>query len=74
MILNSLENIEKAQKKVEKLNAKFVSNFKENAAQRHVKEQNEPVLDQISNNFQLSYANEVVGKSMKEIVKELKNV
>lgn len=72
MILDSEENIEKAQKKVEKMNQKFVENATKKTAQRHVKEKNEPMLDDFIDNFREDYAKHVVGDSMKEIVKMIK--
>lgn len=73
MALDKIENIEKAQKQVEKLNEKFVKNAIKKKNERHVKEKNEPVLDVFLDNFRVDYAETVVGKSMKEIVKFLKN-
>lgn len=73
MILNTQENIEKAQKQVEKLNQKFVDNAIKDKQQRHVKEKNEPVLDDFIDNFRTEYAKTVVGDSMKEIVKMIKD-
>ncbi len=73
MALINQDEIQKAQKKVEKLNAKFIKKSAEKKAQRHVKEENEPVLDDIIQNFQESYAKQVVGKSMTDIVNFLKD-
>jgi len=73
MALDKIENIEKAQKQVEKLNEKFVKNAIKKKNERHVKEENEPVLDVFLDNFRTDYAKTVVGKSMKEIVKFLKD-
>lgn len=73
MVLNSYEEIQKAQKQVEIFNGKFVKNAIKQKEQRHVKEENEPVLDEIINDFQNSYAKKVVGKSMSDILKFLKD-
>ena len=72
MILNSQEEILKAQKTQEKINDKFVQNSIKKKEQRHVKEENEPLLDDFLQNFRESYAKKVVGDSMKEVVKEIK--
>lgn len=74
MILNTIENIEKAQKKVEKLNGKFIKDSIKKTQQRHVKEENEPLLDMFIEDFRNSYAKNVVGNSMVEIVKIIKDV
>jgi hypothetical protein len=74
MILNTSENIEKAQKQVEKLNGKIVSHLLHSTAHRHVKEENEPMMDNFIDSFQNKYAVEVVGKTMKELVKFIKDV
>lgn len=74
MILNSIENIEKAQKQVERLNGKFIKDSIKKTQQRHVKEKNEPLLDGFINDFRNSYAKDVVGNSMVEIVKIIKDV
>lgn len=72
MSLDSLDDIEKAQKKVEKLNQKFVDSATKKKQQRHVKEKNEPLMDDFTDNFRESYAKTVVGDSMKEIIKFVK--
>lgn len=72
MSLHDLESIEKAQKGVEKMNGKFVSKFISDAVERHVKEENEPMLDKFINDLQVSYAIETVGKSMREVYQLLK--
>ena len=73
MILNTQENIEKAQKKVEKLNASFINRYVNETNNRHVKEENEPLLDNLIDSFNSKYAKEVVGKSMTELLKFLKD-
>jgi hypothetical protein len=73
MILNSRENIEKAQKNVELFNAKFVSKYINETNNRHVKEENEPLLDDFIYSFHSKYAKDVVGKTMTELVKFLKD-
>lgn len=73
-MLNSQEKILKAQKQVEKINTKTISKKIKAKQKRHVKEKNEPVLDEIIKDFRLDYANTVVGDSMKEIVKEIKDI
>ncbi len=73
MILNTVENIEKAQKQVEKLNANFVNKYVNSTNSRHVKEENEPLLDDFIDSFNSKYAKEVVGESMIELVKFLKD-
>lgn len=73
-MLDNRENIEKAQKKVEKSNAKFLSAFISYNQQRHVKEQNEPVLDSIIDNFQESYSKIVVTNTIKTIKKMINDV
>ena len=74
MVLNNQDEILKAQKKVEKLNGKFIKNAIKKKNERHVKEENEPVLDDIINDFQSNYAKKVVGQSMTDIVNFLKDV
>jgi hypothetical protein len=73
-MLNNRENIEKAQKKVEKINSNFVGSFLLHNQNRHVLEQNEPVLDSIIDDFSESYSKTVVSNSFKEIIKIIKNV
>jgi hypothetical protein len=73
MILNTQENIEKAQKQVEKLNANFVNKYVNATNIRHVKEENEPLLDDFIDSFNSRYAKDVVGKTMTELVKFLKD-
>lgn len=73
-MLDNLENINKAQKAVEKLNGKFINNSIKKKQQRHVKEKNEPVLDDFLDHFKRDYAKTVVGDSMRDIIKLLKNV
>jgi hypothetical protein len=72
MELSNYEEIQKAQKQVEIFNGKFVKNAIKQKEQRHVKEENEPVLDEIMSEFQSNYAKKVVGKSMTDILKFLK--
>lgn len=67
-------DIEKAQKQQERLNQKFILSKIDEKQKRHVKEKNEPVLDEIISNFSEDYAKLVVSKSMLEIIKEIKNV
>lgn len=73
MELSNYEEIQKAQKQVEIFNGKFVKNAIKQKEQRHVKEENEPVLDEIMEEFQSNYAKKVVGKSMTDILKFLKD-
>jgi hypothetical protein len=73
MELSNYEEIQKAQKQVEIFNGKFIKNTIKEKEQRHVKEKNEPVLDEIVAEFQSNYAKKVVGKSMTDILKFLKD-
>jgi hypothetical protein len=71
-MLNNQDEISKAQAKVEKLNNEFVKSATKKKQERHVKEKNEPLLDDFLDNFRNSYADDVVGTSMKEIVNFIK--
>ena len=71
MALNSTDKIQKAQKLVEQINQKSLSKYIKSKNQRHVKEQNEPVLDSIIEKFTNSYAENVVADSMLKIYKEI---
>jgi hypothetical protein len=73
MFVNNSETIAKANLEVEKNNQKFVSNFLKKSAQRHVVEENEPMLDKIISDFSIDYGKTVVASSMKDIVKFVKN-
>jgi len=67
------DEIEKSLKKQEKLNGKFVDQAIKKKQQRHVKEKNEPILDDLLENFRMDYAKTVVGDSMKAIAKFMKS-
>lgn len=73
MFVNDSDTISKANLEIEKNNQKFVSNFIKNSAERHVVEENEPMLDKIIVDFSIDYGKTVVASSMKDIVKFIKN-
>lgn len=56
-------------KVIVKQNYAILNNIIKAKAQRHVKEENEPILDEIINNFNSSYAKIVASQSSIEILK-----
>lgn len=72
MFVNDQETLLKARKRLEVINDKFVANFIKETSERHVPEENEPLMDEFTNNFHTIYGNQVVGKSMKDIIKFVK--
>lgn len=64
--------ISKAKKEAEILNAKLVDKYVKDTSERHVVEENEPLMDDFIDNFHQQYGDKVVGKSMKEIIKIIK--
>lgn len=62
---------EKINKRVLKQNFNYLKSLSREKAKRHVKEQNEPVLEDLMNDFRDDYGNTVVMVSCEEIMQQL---
>lgn len=60
-------------KKILNQTDKIIKNMANQKMNRHVKEKNEPVFDEILSSFNEKYANGVASKSVIEILKFVKN-